>query len=46
MSVKIASGPIKTEKLHFDKVTLTRDLEGKEEYKEENVIIKKWDGDE
>ena len=46
MSVKIASGPIKTEKLHFDKLTLTRDLEGKEEYKEENVIIKKWDGDE
>ena len=46
MSVKTATGPIKSEKLHFDKLTLTRDLEGKEEYKEENVIIKKWDGDE
>ena len=46
MSVKTASSPKKSEKMHFDKITITRDIERNLEYKEEDVIIKKWEGDE
>ena len=46
MSVKTASSPKKSEKMHFDKITISRDIERNLEYKEEDVIIKKWEGDE
>ena len=46
MSAKVATKPIKSNKLFFDKLSIIREIEKKGEYKESENIIKKWEGDE
>ena len=46
MSKKVISKPIKSNKLYFDKISIIRDIQKKNEYKDNDIIIKRWEGDE
>ena len=46
MSSHKKSKPIKSNSLYFDKLLVNREIEKKNEYKEDNIIIKKWDCDD
>jgi hypothetical protein len=46
MSKKVISKPIKSNKLYFDKISIIREIQKKNEYKDNDIIIKRWEGDE
>ncbi len=46
MSKKVISKPLKSNKLFFDKISIIRDIEKKNEYTDNDIIIKRWEGDE